>query len=88
MQINYDETIKDQLYDYIKTPAVLMDKNEVPYEFRESGSINRLKRRRNNNDIPLELYTFIISNNITKNQLREFASGLFLNYVETSKIYI
>jgi len=85
--MQYNDIIKNQLVEYIHTPAVLMDKNDVPYEYKDGGSINRLKRRRNNDDIPLELYSFILSNNISKNQLREFASGLFLNYIETSSIY-
>jgi len=87
MGAKYNEVIKEQLNEYIKEPAVLMDKNGVPYEFTQNVSINRLKQRRNNEDIPLELYSFIISNGIAKNQLREFGSGLFLNYVETNKIY-
>lgn len=85
--MKYNQIIKNQLINYITTPAVLMDKNDIPYEYRNGGSINRLKRRRNNDDIPLELYSFILANNIPLNQLREFASGLFLNYVETSSIY-
>lgn len=85
--MEYNDTIKKQLIEYISTPAVLMNKDDVPYEFKKSGSINRLKRRRNNDDIPLQLYAFVVSKNISKNQLREFASGLFLNYIETSNIY-
>ena len=86
--MKYSEIIRNQLLDYIKTPAVLMDKNDVPYEYNKNCSINRLKRRRNKEDIPIELYTFILTNGISKNQLREFASGLFLNYIETSSIYM
>ena len=86
--MEFNETIKQQLLDYIKTPTVLMNRDGGPYEFKTSGSINRLKRRRDKEDIPLELYSFIISNGVSKNQLREFASGLFLNYVETSNIYV
>lgn len=85
--MEYNEIIKKQLIDYIYTPAVLMNKDDVPYEYKKGGSINRLKRRRNNENIPIQLYSFIIAKNISKNQLREFASGLFLNYIETSKIY-
>lgn len=85
--LEYNETIKEQLIEYISTPAVLMTKDEIPYEYKQTGSINRLKRRRNNKDIPLQLYAFVISRNISKNELREFASGLFLNYIETSNIY-
>ena len=85
--MEYNEKIKKQLIEYISTPTVLVNKDDVPYEFKKGGSINRLKRRRNNKDIPLELYSFVVENNISKNQLREFASGLFLNYVETTKIY-
>lgn len=85
--MEYSEKIKKQLIEYISTPTVLVNKDDVPYEFKKGGSINRLKRRRNNKDIPLELYSFVVENNISKNQLREFASGLFLNYVETTKIY-
>lgn len=85
--MEYNDIIKKQLIEYISTPAVLMNKDDVPYEFKKSGSINRLKRRRNNDDIPLQLYAFVVSKNISKNQLREFASGLFLNYIETSNIY-
>lgn len=85
--MEYNDTIKKQLTEYIGTPAVLMNKDDVPYEYKKNGSINRLKRRRNNEDIPLQLYSFIVAKNISKNQLREFASGLFLNYIETSKIY-
>ena len=86
--MQYNDTIKEQLVELIKEPAVLMTKDEVPYEFMKSGSINRLKRRRDCSNIPFELYSFIVSNNISKNQLREFASGLFLNYIETSNIYV
>lgn len=85
--MEYNETIKKQLEEFIATPAVLVNKDDVPYEYKKGGSINRLKRRRNNYDIPLQLYSFAISKNVTKNQLREFASGLFLNYIETSNIY-
>lgn len=85
--MKYSDVIHDQLIEYIATPTVLMTKEEVPYEYKISGSIQRLKRRRNNPEIPLQLYSFIVSNGIPKNQLREFASGLFLNYVETLNIY-
>lgn len=86
--MDYNPTIHDQLTEYIQTPAVLMNKDESPYEFKQEGSINRLKRRRNNDDVPLQLYSFVIANKVSKNQLREFASGLFLNYVESSNIYV
>lgn len=86
--MRWNDTIRDQLVDYIQHPAVLMTVQEEPYEYRQEGSsINRLKRRRIHNDIPLQLYSFLLENGISKNQLREFASGLFLNYCETSKIY-
>lgn len=85
--MRYTEQIKEQLIDYISVPAVLVDKNDVPYEFRGSGGLSRLKRRRESNEIPLELFTFAIENGVTRDQMREFASGLFLNYVEMSKIY-
>lgn len=81
--------IKEQLLEYIKTPTVLVTKDNVPYEFNANGgSINRLKQRRYNKNIPLYLYKFLVDNNITKTQLMEFSSGLFLNYIEMSKIYI
>ena len=85
--MEYCDKIKTELIEYIHNPAVLMTKDEVPYEYKTSGSINRLKRRRVTKDIPLNLYSFVVLNNIPKNQLREFASGLFLNYVETQNIY-
>jgi hypothetical protein len=85
--MEYNNIIKKQLMDYIKQPAILVNKDDVPYEYRDGGSVARLKRRRANVDIPYQLYEFIVENNITRNQLREFGSGLFLNYVETSKIY-
>lgn len=85
--MKYNDVIKNQLIEYISTPAVLVNKDDVPYEYKKGGSINRLKRRRNNTDIPIQLYAFVLSENISKNQLREFASGLFLNYIETSNIY-
>lgn len=85
--MKYNDVIHDQIIEYIATPAVLMTKEEIPYEYKTGGSIQRLKRRRNNKEIPLQLYSFILSSGIPKNQLREFASGLFLNYVETTNIY-
>ena len=86
--MKWNDNVRNQLMEYIKTPAVLMSPDEEPYEYRKvNGSINRLKRRRMDNDIPYQLYTFLLENGISKNQLREFASGLFLNYVETVKIY-
>lgn len=88
--MEYNDTIKAQLNEYIKTPAVLVTKDDVPYEYkRKTASVNRLKRRRCDDvDIPLQLYSFLVTHNITRNQLREFASGLFLNYIETSSNYI
>lgn len=83
----FDSKIKGQLLEYISNPAVLVDKNDAPYEYREGGSINRLKRRRQNKDMPLELFSFVIESGIAKTQIQEFASGCILNYVETSKIY-
>lgn len=86
--MDYNENIKKQLEKYIEEPTILMFKDERPYEYKESGSINRLKRRRMEDvDIPLQLYSFIVMNNISKNQLREFASGLFLNYIELANTY-
>lgn len=87
--MKWNDKVKEQLTDYIQTPAVLMSREEEPYEYREKdSSVNRLKSRRLEQDIPYQLYTFLVENGITKNQLREFASGLFLNYIETSKIYV
>lgn len=85
--MEYNSEVERQLKEFIRTPAVLVDKNDVPYEFRETGSVNRLKRRRYTDNIPLELYFFVLSNNIPKNQLMEFASGIFLNYVDSLAIY-
>ena len=85
--MEYNEIIRDQLIEYIKQPTVLVNKEDVPYEFKDSGSVNRLKRRRMEDDIPLQLYSFVLSNHVTKNQLREFSSGLFLNYINTTGIY-
>lgn len=87
--MKYNNIIKKQLMDYIKQPTVLMTKDGAPYEYKKGGSINRLKRRRiNDENIPLELYSFILANNISKTQLQEFASGLILNYAEIKNIYI
>ena len=87
--MEYNETIKKQLENYIKQPTVLVSKDDVPYEYRKEGSINRLKRRRYNDElnIPLQLYSFLVSNNVSKNKFREFASGLFLNYIELDSTY-
>ena len=86
--MEYDETIKEQLENYIKEPAILMSKDNIPYEYKKEGSINRLKRRRSEDiEIPLQLYSFLVSNNVSINQFREFASGLFLNYIEMDSIY-
>lgn len=86
--MEYNDEIKKQLIQYITEPAVLMTKDDVPYEYKDGGSINRLKRRRSNEDIPIQLYSFLMENGVSKNQLREFASGLFLNYIEAEKIFI
>lgn len=88
MAIKWNDTVREQLMEYIQNPAVLMTAQEEPYEFQQNeGSINRLKRRRVCDDIPLTLYSFLLENGINKNQLREFASGLFLNYCDTISIY-
>lgn len=88
MAIKWNDTIRDQLSQYIQNPAILMTAQEEPYEFQPNeGSINRLKRRRVCDDIALTLYSFLLENEISKNQLREFASGLFLNYCQTVSIY-
>lgn len=84
----YNDEIQQQLESYIENPAVLVTKDDIPYEYKSAGSVNRLKKRRYNEDVPLQLYAFVVLNGITKNQLKEFASGLFLNYVETSRIYM
>lgn len=84
--MKYNETIEKSLVEYIKTPAILVDKNNVPYEYRQSGSITRLKRRRFNT-VSINLYAFLLDNKISKNTLSEFASGNFLNYVEMNNIY-
>lgn len=88
--MKWNDTVKDQLTAYVQNPAVLMSVDEEPYEYRENnGSFNRLKRRRMKDiEIPYSLYTFLLANGIPKNQLREFASGLFLNYVDTTSIYV
>lgn len=87
--MKWNDTIKAQLSEYILNPAVVMSQAEEPYEYREvNGSINRFKRRRVSDDIPYHLYAFILENGISRNQLREFGSGLFLNYVEATGIYV
>jgi hypothetical protein len=87
--MNWNDTIREQLSEYILNPAVVMSPDEEPYEYRENnGSINRFKRRRCADEIPYQLFTFLLERGISKNQLREFGSGLFLNYVETTKIYV
>ena len=85
--MEYNQKIHDQLNEFIKNPTVLVTKDDIPYEFKSTGSVARLKRRRYVEKIPFQLISFVMVNNISKNQLREFASGLFLNYVEMSKIY-
>ena len=87
--MEWNPTVKQQISDYVRNPAVLMSADEEPYEFRAvNGSVNRLKRRRSEKiDIPYQLYAFLLENGVGKNQLREFGSGLFLNYCETQKIY-
>jgi len=86
--MEYNEKIKQQLENYIKEPTILMSKDGVPYEYKKEGSINRLKRRREEDvNIPLQLYSFIVNKNVSKNQLREFSSGLFLNYIELESTY-
>lgn len=88
--MKWNEQIKWQLTAYVKNPAVLMSITEEPYEYRAAnGSISRLKRRRLPDiEISYQLYTFLLENGISKNQLREFGSGLFLNWIETNKIYV
>lgn len=88
MTTAYTPIVKKQLEEYIKTPAVLVDADDVPYEYREKGSVNRLKRRRYGVEIPFELFNFIISNGVSKAKAQEFASGLILNYSENSKIFV
>lgn len=85
--MNWNEKIKNQLIDYISTPTVLVTKEDVPYEFKQGGSINRLKRRRYNDEIPMQLYAFICNNDVSKYQMQEFASGLFLNYINNTSLY-
>lgn len=85
--MEYNEIVHNQLNDYIKNPTVLVTKDDVPYEFKTGGSVTRLKRRRYVKDIPFQLISFAMINHVQKNQLQEFASGLFLNYVEITKIY-
>lgn len=85
----YSPDIKKQLEELISEPAVLMSRQEEPYEYREvEGSKARFKRKRHIENMPFKLYNFVVQNNIEKNQLREFASGLFLNYIDTSSIYM
>lgn len=87
--IKWNDKVKQQLDEYIKNPAVVMGPGEEPYEYRQTNSsYNRLKRRRVTGEVPFLLYSFVLENEISKTQLREFASGLFLNYVETCKIYV
>lgn len=87
--MKWNKVIKQQLEDYIQNPAVLMTSEEVPYEYRQTeSSVNRLKRRRVETDIPYQLYSFIIESQVSLEQLREFASGLFLNYANTTGIYV
>ena len=85
--MNWTDKIRDQLIEYISTPTVLVTKDDIPYEFKQNGSVNRLKRRRYNDEIPLQLYSFICHNDVSKSQMQEFASGLFLNYIDTTSIY-
>lgn len=85
----YNDEIKKQLEEMICIPAVLMSRQEEPYEYREvEGSKARFKRKRSLENLPFQLYNFAVQNNIQKNQLREFASGLFLNYIDTCSIYM
>ncbi len=82
------ERVQPQLLELIKNPTVLVDKDNVPPEFRDGGSLNRLKRRRFGCQIPLELYQFAMQHELTKEHMMEFTSGLILNYASTSSIYV
>ena len=88
--MQWNDQVREQLLDYVSTvPAVLCGKDDEPYEYRETeGSINRLKRRRMRYDLPYQLYTFLLENGISLQQCREFASGLFLNFCESTGIYV
>lgn len=88
MQLEYSKKVEGELLGYISNPSVLMTQKEEPYEFRTTnGAISRLKNRRVTEDIPYHLYSFIIANEVTILQLREFSSGVFLNFADTSSIY-
>jgi hypothetical protein len=87
-EVKYSDIVEKQLKAYIKVPAVLVTKENIPYEFKE-GKVNngKLRSRRFVDQIPLNLYYFIVSYNINLVALQEFASGLFLNYIEKERIY-
>lgn len=84
ININYDD-IESELKEYVKNPTILVNRDDVPYEFQDAKS--RLKRRRYDVKIPYKLYMFMVQNHIDKNILSEFASGLFLNYISIKNIY-
>lgn len=86
--VQWNDTVRAQLTEYIAVPTVLQTDDGTPYEYSEHAySPRKLKRRRVNRDIPLELFSFLLENDVDPMCLREFSSGLFLNYVEIDKIY-
>lgn len=84
ININYD-SIEDELQEYIKNPTVLVNRDDIPYEYQQSRS--RLKYRRYGIPIPCKLYMFMVQNHISKLLLSEFASGFFLDYIKLKNNY-
>lgn len=87
----YTQKVSEQLEEFIKNPTVLVTNRDEPYEFKETGSSKRFRCRRyllNGKQIPFELYSLILEEDVPIVKLMEFSSGIFLNYVANRGVYL
>lgn len=75
--------IEKDIEEFIKTPAILVTKDDKPYEYKEREQTHHYTYyNRQNCKLSKNLINFLVSKNYDLKVLTKFKSGCFGNYAE------
>ena len=78
--------INTEILGIISTPAVLMDKDDIPYEYSDK-SMGKMTYKRKEQNISLQLYSLLMAEEISSDEFRKFSSGNIIEYGSISRTY-
>lgn len=80
------EEIINELKNIIEIPTVLLDKEGVPIEYKNTRKKRKMKIRKIDN-ISVHLLMFILENNGDASSIEKFSSGNFVSFLNMNRAY-